>query len=921
MSRFFDRSTSNAAPTTDATVSRNVTTPPSPTPTPAPPAPRSPATNPLSVEPRRLLMPYDAPQPSRNAPTLPLPAAPHAPMTSSTPARTDTTSAPPSRELPTASHVPPFNVLKQNDDRIVWDLTKKKSGESAIRLAAVQRATTTKQYAQLHPGPASKTRADFEWEFKRGYFTLPGYPNMQMLSTEDSADGGEKSASPTNVCRSLDDWPFYLHDELEARDPHLSNQLQEQLDALHADILGLTVDEYSDIRTGRGYRKEYSHLFDCTIYEEVYDHLMFYASDTQSQYDEVYLQIVNPDGSDVNMVDAKDIRLDQFKLADLRNCPLEQRKSMIEAIAKEIEGLCQNGVFQFVRELPDKKPLSSRLVLKVKYRADGAYDKHKGRLVVKGFQAMPGVDFFSTYSPMATMTTVRMVLSIAVAMDLDCWHVDIPQAFVQSKIDTPIYLQLPDGITVDARYPNGKYDNRVVRLLRALYGLKQSPQLWNKELNRILTDVHGFTRSTSDSCLYYCKNPNNGKFVLLVAEVDDLVITGSDEEKIQAVKRDFVSRYKITAWERIASFLGINIKYDRKAGIMTLDVKAKVDDLFTRYSILHDCQQRANPLPDLKTKIDDDKKMDKVDEFIKAKYSSIVGALIYMSTTCRADIALAVGKCSRGMHAPTREHVYMLRCLVGYLKIHRGVKLTYRRHKTRIQSIYKEISDIDSSLQSICGHDYAEMKDPIVGMTDADFASGTEVFRRSISGMAFFLYGNLVQWRSKLQPMTAKSTHAAELIALSFAADEGVWLRRLLLEIGFVIPHVARVVPTEREAEGEYKDLMDIGPQLTPPIMCDNKGTTFTANNPATDINNKALETRWYNIRDYVKDGLLRVFHIGTNLNVSDFFTKPLQGDKFSDFRNFLMGDYIRKDEVALSIFAQYPSVRTSPNPSCRRVP
>ena len=148
---------------------------------------------------------------------------------------------------------------------------------------------------------------------------------------------------------------------------------------------------------------------------------------------------------------------------------------------------------------------------------------------------MPGVDFFSTYSPMATMTTVRMVLSIAVAMDLDCWHVDIPQAFVQSKIDTPIYLQLPDGITVDARYPNGKYDNRVVRLLRALYGLKQSPQLWNKELNRILTDVHGFTRSTSDSCLYYCKNPNNGKFVLLVAEVDDLVITGSDEEKIQAV--------------------------------------------------------------------------------------------------------------------------------------------------------------------------------------------------------------------------------------------------------------------------------------------------------------------------------------------------------------------------------------------------
>merc|ERR1712185_796695 len=160
---------------------------------------------------------------------------------------------------------------------------------------------------------------------------------------------------------------------------------------------------------------------------------------------------------------------------------------------------------------------------------------------------------------MGTLTTVRMIFAIAVAMDLDILHVDVPQAFIQAKIDTPIYVQLPNGITVDARYQDGRYDNRVVRLLRALYGLKQSPQLWNKELNRVICEKLGFTRSTSDSCLYYCKNPNNGKFVLLVAEVDDLVITGSDEEKIQAVKRDFVSRYKITAWERIASFLGINI--------------------------------------------------------------------------------------------------------------------------------------------------------------------------------------------------------------------------------------------------------------------------------------------------------------------------------------------------------------------------
>ena len=70
-----------------------------------------------------------------------------------------------------------------------------------------------------------------------------------------------------------------------------------------------------------------------------------------------------------------------------------------------------------------------------------------------------------------------------------------------------------------------------------------------------------------------------------------------------------------------------------------------------------------------------------------------------------------------------------------------------------------------------------------------------------------------------------------------------VWLRRLLLEIGFVVPHVCRVVPADDANEGEYKQLQSTGVRLTPPILCDNKGTVFTTNNPSIHINNKALET------------------------------------------------------------------------------
>ena len=77
---------------------------------------------------------------------------------------------------------------------------------------------------------------------------------------------------------------------------------------------------------------------------------------------------------------------------------------------------------------------------------------------------------------------------------LEIHQADVPQAFIQSLIDTETYVRTPAGVSFDARHKDGKYKSGVVRLLRALYGLKEAPQLWNKELNRILT-------TESDSCL------------------------------------------------------------------------------------------------------------------------------------------------------------------------------------------------------------------------------------------------------------------------------------------------------------------------------------------------------------------------------------------------------------------------------------
>ena len=115
-------------------------------------------------------------------------------------------------------------------------------------------------------------------------------------------------------------------------------------------------------------------------------------------------------------------------------------------------------------------------------------------------------------------------------------HSDVPQAFIQSMMDTNVFVELPKGITVKqligerGKPRRGKANSRALRLVRSLYGLKQAGQLWNKELNNFLTEL-GFQRCDCDSFLDRFVEGN--RFVLFASEIDDLAITGNHDEQIE----------------------------------------------------------------------------------------------------------------------------------------------------------------------------------------------------------------------------------------------------------------------------------------------------------------------------------------------------------------------------------------------------
>ena len=183
----------------------------------------------------------------------------------------------------------------------------------------------------------------------------------------------------------------------------------------------------------------------------------------------------------------KDIKLvddPRFKIsADLKELegirdPIE-RQRMYDAVVLEVKQLLELGTFEWDYLPQGAKPLSSRLVLKVKYHADGSYDKHKARLTIRGCFQVPGRDFEETFAPTGNAETNRLMDIIAVTRGYKLWQADISNAFCRSFVDVPIFLEMPRGIEItdharaDADQARRR---RALRLIRALYGLKQ----WQK---------------------------------------------------------------------------------------------------------------------------------------------------------------------------------------------------------------------------------------------------------------------------------------------------------------------------------------------------------------------------------------------------------------------------------------------------------
>ncbi|GJT78965.1 putative RNA-directed DNA polymerase [Tanacetum coccineum] len=444
---------------------------------------------------------------------------------------------------------------------------------------------------------------------------------------------------------------------------------------------------------------------------------------------------------------------------------------------------------------------------KIKYKSNGKVERYKARLVAKGCGQKEGIDYDEIFSPVVKMSTVRCFINMAVQNSWNISQLDVNNAFLYGDLNEDVYMIPPPGFF-------DKNDTRVCKLVKSLYGLKQAPRQWNKKLVETLSKV-GFLQSKNDHSLF--TKHKDGMFLALLVYVDDIIITGNNNDEITKFKTYLNQKFKIKDLGELKFFLGIEVVKIKNG--LCLNQRKYCIELLYEYGLLA-CKPVATPMPEngilANKETDNDKPLKDI-----TSYQKIVGKLIYLCNT-RPDIAYYVHCLSQHMHFPLQSHFEAALRVLRYLKSAPGAGIRYSKTNSR----------------SVCTY------------ADSDWAK-CKMIRKSVSGYCVFISGCLVYWKSKKQATLSRSSVEAEYRSMASAVCEVMWITKILKDLNFSC-HI---------------------PAL---LFCDNSSAILIAANPVMHEKTKHFDIDVHLVREKVASGLIKTVHVDSEDQIVDILTKGL---------------------------------------------
>ncbi|KAJ1038237.1 hypothetical protein NDA10_006762 [Ustilago hordei] len=447
-----------------------------------------------------------------------------------------------------------------------------------------------------------------------------------------------------------------------------------------------------------------------------------------------------------------------------------------EAIRKELEGLEAMGTWEVVHQLPGVPLVDSKVVLRLKLDADGVPVKHKAA-----------------------------ILALAVQNNWEVHALDITMAYLNSTLKEAIYMKPPEG--------SGVAPGKVYKVIKGLYGLKQSGREWNQEFDRSLRRM-GFFQVECAPCIY--TKGQGEDMAIVVIYVDDTLVIAPRLETVLKVKKQIGQRWKMEDSSEVSHFLGIKISRDHAMCTMMIGQSGYIDQVLAKH-----LDKRTKPTMVPMQSIPEGTLVASAAQ--QKEYPVIVGKLLWVANSTRPDLSLTVGVLARHMREPSQEHYQAAQRVLHYLESTRQVGLVYRA---------------------------SESQEPLVAHSDANWASDATIQRRSTSGSVALVYGNPVAWKSATQKCVSLSAVKAEFIAATEATREVLFLKQLLCSIG---------IATD-----------------TPMVYSDNTGCIQVSKDPAQHWKLKHIDTKYHFIRNNVQEGRVQIKYVDTTRNLADALTKPI---------------------------------------------
>nr|GEW98674.1 retrovirus-related Pol polyprotein from transposon TNT 1-94 [Tanacetum cinerariifolium] len=266
-----------------------------------------------------------------------------------------------------------------------------------------------------------------------------------------------------------------------------------------------------------------------------------------------------------------------------------ESKKWLDAMNVEMQSMKDNDVWVLVELPPNAKTVGSKWLFKKKADTDGAIYVFKARMVAKGFTQTYMVDYEETFSPVADIRAIRILIAIAAYYDYKIWQMNVKTAFLNGHLFEEVYMEQPEG------FVNQKYPNHVCKLKRSIYELKQASRKWTKQFDDEIKKF-GFTQNSNEPCVYL--KASGSYIAILILYVDDILLMGNNIPMLQDVKSYLGRSFAMKDLGDVAYILGIKIYRDRSKRLIGLCQSAYIEKILKRY-YMENSKRRMIPMQEM----------------------------------------------------------------------------------------------------------------------------------------------------------------------------------------------------------------------------------------------------------------------------------------------------------------------------------